>query len=59
MSRTLLAATADGATTFYLPGIGEEKQDWSYYLYDGTNSARQLSGPGWAGDLDAQLHAVG
>jgi YD repeat-containing protein len=43
--QTLLAATADEATTFYLPGIGEHKQGWSYYLADGTNSVRQLSSP--------------
>ena len=45
---TLLAATANGASTHYLPGMGEHKQGWSYSLADGTNSVRQLTSPAGA-----------
>ena len=41
--QTLLSATAAGETTYYLPGIGEEKQDWTYYLADGLNNTRLLT----------------
>lgn len=41
--QTLMSATADGETTYYLPGIGEEKQDWTYYLADGLNNTRLLT----------------
>jgi YD repeat-containing protein len=42
---TLLAATANGESTLYLPGIGEYKQDWHYYLADGAGGVRQLTDP--------------
>ncbi len=44
----LLAATADGQTTYYLQGyglMGEMREDWSFYLADGTASVRQLTDP--------------
>jgi RHS repeat-associated protein len=40
---SLLIATADAQSTYYLPGIGEKKATWSYYLADGTNSVRQMA----------------
>ena len=44
----LLAATANGQTTYYLQGyglIGEMRENWSFYLADGTASVRQLTDP--------------
>jgi hypothetical protein len=40
----VLAATANGQTSYYLPGIGEYQADWRYYLPDGLGSVRQLTG---------------
>ena len=40
---TLLAATADGQSTFYLSGVGELKEDWSYYLADGMSNVRLVT----------------
>lgn len=38
---TLLAATANDQTTYYISGLAEKQQEWSYYLADGLGSVRQ------------------
>ena len=39
----LLAATANGQSTYYLTGLAEFQAAWAYYLPDGQQSVRQVT----------------